>query len=147
MSEINMGTLYEYNKAIMKNQPILTYKQLEYALEALKPWIKKIEMEDGENYIPKYYMLLCNDLRDFTLFYFKENRNRQDQIEIFLSDITECFENRYFYILSVELNENNNCVEIWVRREADAPFSDKDEKEAVYCYHLFPYDNGVIEYD
>lgn len=68
--EINAGNLYEMNKAIMQSDKIknLTKEELNKKKRNIKTFI---EEKQGT-----YYMLLCHEQRDYTIFNLKEKENR-----------------------------------------------------------------------
>ena len=85
MANIDSGlTIYDINKQGMAGFSKLSKKNLETAIFKLRKY--------AENTNNRYYMLLCNDRRDFTLFRLKEKelKNRINMIE----DLKECLQNR-----------------------------------------------------
>ena len=129
--EVDMGIdMYSFNRVNMGQLPYLETKD---ELESAKLFIK--------NYINKtcseFYMMLNHDLRDFTLFNFKNGILTDIKINIMADDIIECMNNRGFGLLDVGLDEADAAIEIWVKDR---------ETEAVHMFLLFPYDNGVIQY-
>ena len=73
------------------------------------------------------YMLLCHDLRYYTIFL--RNKNYEESME---DVVIECLE--YFGdIKSVDYDEDSNAVELW--------FSYEEEPHVAY---LFGYDEGVV---
>lgn len=124
MSEetVSMGNLYEMNKSILaKANPL-----------------KKHEIKDGIRQIAKaytdakYYMLLCRELYDFTIFNLNDN-DLSDNKTTFITDLYECLTNRG-EVLSIEKDTTGEAFEIWIKTEED-----------LYAYYFFPYDLGVIE--
>lgn len=123
MANIDSGlTIYDINKQGMAGFSKLSKKNLETAIFKLRKY--------AENTNNRYYMLLCNDRRDFTLFRLKEKelKNRINMIE----DLKECLQNRGD-IIDVNEDENGG-MEIWL----------KIDKEA-FAYYFFPYDAAIIE--
>ena len=60
-SEVSLGNLYDMNKQLMDKEPILSEDAISEAKEKMAgQFFNKIEQ--------KYYMLLCNEQRDYTLF-------------------------------------------------------------------------------
>lgn len=123
MANIDSGlTIYDINKQGMAGFSKMSKKNLETAIFKLRKY--------AENTNNRYYMLLCNDRRDFTLFRLKEKelKNRINMIE----DLKECLQNRGDII---DINEDENGgMEIWL----------KIDKEA-FAYYFFPYDAAIIE--
>ena len=120
-TELNFGTLYEANKKLVEeHEPVLTKEELDNK--------KDIVISFLENTDNKYYMLLCNEKKDYTVFH------RNNGIEC-LQDILidECLPNRG-NTKSIELTENNDAIEIWISIDGES-----------YCYYFFPYDIAIIE--
>ena len=126
MAEVNLGTLYDFNKELMKKErvidPILFNTQM-----------NKIAREmfvDAETKDEHYWMLLCHDRRDFTLF----NIIASEEIDTIVEELKPTLVNRG-EIIAID-KQPNGAWEIWIR---DA-FSAEN-----FVYYLFKYDNGVIE--
>ena len=117
MSEVGIGTLYDMNKSIMQQQSPLSEEALNEALNVVDKYFY-----DNK----QYFMLLCHERRDYTLFNIT-NKIRRPSI-----DLKECLQNRGV-ILSIEKN-NDGVIEIWLLCDEELPFA----------YFLFPYDEGVI---
>lgn len=112
--EIKMN-LHDLNKAVIGALPALDEK----GLKQLKAGIKNFPSESG-----KYYMLLSNERKDYTVFAFKSGRETSK----FAKEVIEVLESRGT-IKEFDIKEED-AIEIWV----DDCF-----------YALFPYDLGVIE--
>lgn len=131
--KVELGTLYDINKNIIeKNVEVLSDEQLQSKKDLIVDFIN----QTGN----KYYMLLCNDRKDYTLFHRNETEDglwkdsaglTEDVIEKVLID--ECLPNRG-KTKSIELTEDKNAFEIWISIDGES-----------YCYYFFPYDLGVIE--
>lgn len=124
-TELKMN-LYDMNKAFIVNQNTLTsndiYNQIDKYITAF--WLDS----------PcKYFMLLCREQYDFTLFDFKSNEKTIFSISKANKELYECLKNRG-EIKSIELTEKKDAIEIWLAVDKEA-----------FCYYLFPYDAGVIE--
>ena len=124
MGEINLGTVYDINKNMMKYEkpldPILFNKKC----EEVGKWISN----------RMYSMLLCKEIADFTVFtspchiegaYPCEIKNA---VKLF----KETLQNRGD-ILAIDQLEDGN-YEIWIRR-IDGDF----------CYYFFDYEFGVVD--
>jgi hypothetical protein len=130
-----MGTsLYDINKGLVeKNIPDLTEEELQDK--------KNIIVDFINNSNNAYYMLLCNERKDYTIFhrkYDEQNNNfydilgtNEENLEKILID--ECLPNRG-HAKSIELTENQDAIEIWISIDGES-----------YCYYFFPYDTAVIE--
>lgn len=121
MSQVKMGTLYDINKSIIENniEP-LTKEELEEKKILISSFMKSKEN--------KYFMLLCNDRKDYTIF---NILSTEENIVNILVD--ECLPNRG-QVKSIAQTEDNAAIEIWISIDKES-----------YCYYFFPYDLGVIE--
>lgn len=128
MSELNLGTQYEFSKDMVKQLPNLTEGQLNSKKEIVKNFLRKS--------LNNYYMLLCNEQKDYTVFRITNNeekdRDEQKQ-EIVNILIDECLPNRGG-IRGIDLTEQQDAIEIWLYIDEEA-----------YVYYFFPYDEAVIE--
>ena len=118
MAEVGMGSLYDMNRTIMQQQSPLSEQEIEEALNEVDKYFYSNK---------QYFMLLCHERRDYTLF------NITNKIRRPSKDLKECLQNRGI-ILSIEKN-CDGVIEIWLLCEEELPF----------VYFLFPYDEGVIE--
>ena len=133
--QVSLGTsLYDMNKSLIEKQiPDLTDEEMQNKKTLIIDFIN-----DTGN---QYYMLLCNDRKDYTIFRREINENDDflDNIETPDRDrlwnvlIDECLPNRG-RTKSIELTENQDAVEIWISIEGES-----------YCYMFFPYDAAIIE--
>lgn len=126
MGEINAGTLYELNKSMVeKNTKELNKGVLNSKKEIIKNFIDK-----DFNY---YYMLLCNERKDYTLFEFTEGKKWTERcMDCANCLVDECLANRG-EIRSIDLTKDKDAIEIWLSIEGES-----------YVYYFFPYDEGVI---
>lgn len=116
-----MTTLYEFNKENMAQIP-------PYDPIVLNTLCKRAADDIWENTKPAYWMLLCRERNDYTVFRLESNKE-----ELYLA-LVECLSNRG-QVLDIEKRPDNN-YEIWIR--------DFDTKENV-VYYLFNDNYGVIE--
>ena len=128
-SEISLGNLYDINKQLMDKEPVLSEDAINEAKEKMSSWFfNKIEQ--------KYYMLLCIEQRDFTLFNLDGLRiGSPDKEKCILAahDVVGCMCNRGV-ILAIDLREDG-AYELWIRND-----------EGCFAYYLFPYGAAVLEY-
>lgn len=122
MAELNLGTLYDFNKEAMKNEKPLDPIQFNVQTKEVC-----VEMQERE---AQYWMLLCHERRDYTIF----NIIACQDIKDIECELRPTLQNRGI-ILSIEKQSDENW-EIWIR--------DMETGEN-FVYYLFPYDNGVIE--
>lgn len=122
MSDVVMGTLYDLNKSALATAE---------ALDITKEFKKK--KDEFYNYIKKhnnkFYMLLCNEQKDYTIF----NLWFSDAPKMCYSELAECLENRG-ELLSFEPTEDGVAYEIWLRINGE-----------IFVYYFFPYDSAVIK--
>lgn len=121
MSEIEIGTLYDINKELMKTAKPLDNKEINKQLVRVKDFFSGDEV--------RYYMLLSKERSDYTVFRLKNSLSSTKAIK----DLKECLNNRG-ETLSIEKTEDNVAFEIWLRIDGEN-----------FVYYLFRYDFGVIE--
>ena len=80
-----------------------------------------------------YYMLLCNERKDYTVFKMNDKDNDDSVREIVSILVDECLRNRG-EIRGIDLTKDKDAIEIWLIIEDEA-----------YCYYFFPYDAAIIE--
>lgn len=115
--------LYEANKQLLANEPVLDPIQRNQKIK---------ELADNLNLADHFYMMLCRERSDYTIFNFNSSRN----IERFKSDLAECLGNRG-ETLAID-KKGDEVWEIWIR--------DPATKE-VFMYLFFNYDQGVLAYE
>ena len=123
MAEIGIANLYEYNKNRVNLLPILSDFKREKAIEKIKTF-----MCNKNN---KYYMLLCNDRKDFTVFTLLDGEDKSEKAAFEM--VNECLIPRGD-IKDIFTTPDNSAVEIWMSIDDD-----------IYCYYFFPYDNAIVE--
>lgn len=122
-SKITLGTFYDFNKQLMSQAKELRRIDFKDSLNQIKDFIK-----EKDN---KYFMLLCKERSDYTVFVLFKNEDFDRQI--FKKELSECLTNRG-QILSIEKTKDKQAYEIWIKIDEEA-----------FVYYLFPYDLGVIE--
>ena len=129
-SEVVLGNLYEMNKQLMEQEPPITPTELQIAKEHLRTWLT-------HNFKQKYFMLLCHELRDYTLFNLdKTDSWKMAPPNIIMStanDIIECMTNRGQLLVVDE--QEDGAWELWIKNS-----------EGCFAYYLFPYGEAVLEY-
>lgn len=131
-TEAVIGTLYDLNKAAMLKEPILTKEQIETTKDVLHDWIY-------ERITQKYFMLLCNECRDYTIFNLNKNNSDLslcDNLGVVTqatNDIIECLTNRG-ELIGADL-QDDGVWECWIRADGEC-----------FAYYLFPYGTAVLEY-
>ena len=123
-----LGTLYDVNKNIVQtSEKELSQGVINSKKEEIKNFLEKTNNE--------YYMLLCHERRDYTLFdlgcetYYAYKEKCKKTVDVL---IDECLKNRGI-IKSIELTKDRQAIEIWLMIEEEA-----------FVYYLFPYGEAVI---
>jgi hypothetical protein len=114
-------TLYELNKENMKQ--IKPYDPI-----ALNYKCKETTAEIWENNKPTYWMLLCRERNDYTVFRITNNLND------FCLALVECLTNRGD-VLDITKQEDGN-FEIWIKDTL---------LDECFVYYLFDYNEAIIE--
>lgn len=124
MSEFNTGlNLYELNKSIMKD---------EQALPEVVIAKKRLDIIDFcKDKMNNYYMLLCNEAKDYTLF--KTDDKKEDTYRICADEMLLCLKERGS-ILAIDRTKDTVALEVWLRIN-----------EEIFVYYFFGYDAGVID--
>ena len=129
-SEISLGNLYEINKQLMEKEPVMSELAIADARSHIRRWLEN-------KFSSKYFMLLCHELRDYTVFNLdKTNSWKKIPTAISLQvakDIVECMTNRG-QILAINQQEGE-VWELWIRNT-----------DGCFAYYLFPYGEAVLEY-
>lgn len=122
-SNVTLGTAYEINKNLVeKYEKELTLKELQNKKTEIINFIQKTKGQ--------YYMLLCNDKKDYTVFNMLNKNNIEKMTNIL---VDECLTNRGI-IKGIDLTKDKCAIEIWLSIENEA-----------FCYYFFKYDDAVIE--
>ena len=129
-AEVSLGNLYDMNKQLMEQEPAISDAELQLAKEHLRNWI-------SANFKQKYLMLLCHELRDYTLFNLDKTSSwavaKPQSVYEAVNDIIECMTNRG-ELLVID-DQKNGAWELWIRNA-----------EGCFAYYLFPYGEAVLEY-
>ena len=126
MSEIEMGTVYDLNKQLVKKEE----KELSNSKLREK---KKTIMSFADKSKNNYFMLLCNERKDYTVFNLYTDK-MYEQLETMANILVdECLKNRG-EIRAIDITEDKGAIEIWLIIDEEA-----------YCYYFFPYGQAVIE--
>lgn len=125
-TEASLGNLYDMNKIFIKDhEPELTKGNLNSKKQIIIDFIKKCNNN--------YYMLLCNERKDYTVFRWKDLNSALAPFEMANILVDECLKNRGS-IRGIDLTQAKDAMEIWLVIDDDA-----------YVYYFFPYDAAVIE--
>jgi hypothetical protein len=121
MSEGVLGTVYELCKTQMETLEPLDEATQKSELVNIGGWF-------SSNLCSRYYMLLNNELHDYTIFNFT-NFNFTTGVK----ELSEVLQSRGD-IISIDFNHDNNYFEIWMKNNGQ-----------LFMYLLFPCDDFVID--
>lgn len=132
MAEVDLGmNLYDFNKQAMSQEKPLDFIMLNKAFKLIYKTLTDKFYGGVESFNSnRYWMLLCNERRDYTVFRFEVDFDSKK----FLKDLQECLLNRGA-VLSIELTDEGN-FEIWIRDELT---------NENFVYYFFNYTEAVIE--
>ena len=82
-----------------------------------------------------YAMLLCHELRDYTLFSMYRNERVKNSPAEAAKEFMALINERGI-VYSIEFEKDSNAWEIWIKDSID---------KQLHAYYLFRYDEGVIE--
>lgn len=125
-TEASLGNLYDMNKIFIKDhEPELTEGNLNSKKQIIIDFMKKCNNN--------YFMLLCNERKDYTVFRWKDLNSGLAPTILTNILVDECLKNRGS-IRGIDLTQEKDAIEIWLVIDDDA-----------YVYYFFPYDAAVIE--
>ena len=113
-------SLYELNKTLYRSLSEISFNELQKDKVKIKEWIKDCGDE--------FFMLLCNERMDYTVFALTDTGAPAEQ------EIVDIVCERGI-IKSIEINKEELWIQFWI----------ETSKKEIYMYALFPYDNGVIK--
>ena len=119
MADVEMN-LYDLNKQIMNTRDPLTSEEVKNEMAGIAAWFS-YETD-------KYFMLLCHERRDYTLFNFLGAGKKIYEGSLDLRETLECRG------LILDIAYEKGVYSIWMRIDGES-----------HLYHLFPYDLGVVE--
>lgn len=118
----HLGNLYEINQSAYTREPSMTREAVEEKKKEIANYF--------QNHSNTYFMLLCNERKDYTVI--KLNHSNNQCAEDAAAAIIECLSNRG-EIVEIE-KQDNGAYECWIKRS-----------KLAHMYALFPYDAAVIE--
>ena len=129
-SEVSLGNLYDMNKQLMdKELPMENETIYEKGIQ-IETWLDKYGTS-------KYFMLLCHEQRDYTVFNLDKTSTwgtmPASNIRLAREDVIECLTNRGT-LLAADL-QPDDVWEFWIRND-----------EGSFAYYFFPYGTAVLEY-
>lgn len=124
MENVELGTVYDWAKMDKQAMPPSSEKAIAKQMVNIGSWF-------SSNLKAKYYMLLSNERRDYTVLNFLGHN-----YDLALQELQELFDYRGT-VHSIDYNHEHNYYEIWI----------KDASDAMVVYLLFPCDDFIVEID
>lgn len=112
--------LYDLNKQIINQLADASAEDLESAKQTIADYYNECR--------GTYYMMLCNELRYYTLFHVTPGPSNA-----FENEVIECLVEFADSIKTIDKTEDQQAIEIWITKD-----------EETYVMYLFNYDRGVI---
>lgn len=127
MAELDLNmSLYDANREIMKTMAPVPESKMKIDLAGIGAWMSKFPSA-------KYFMLLCREKADYTMFHL----NRFNYMRA-VEELREVLESRGT-LLGVNYIHGEDTYECWIREEGPNP--------QVHMYMLFEATDFVIEID
>ncbi len=123
MANISMGTLYSLNRTLIARRDPMTEQDLQTKASEIGAWF-------SANLKNHYYMLLCRERSDYTIFRIIDAHYYEITQEL-LEVITGRGD-----VLAIDYSHEQGYYEIWIRI---------DDEEEPYLFILFDCDFMVIE--
>lgn len=121
LKDVSLGTAYDINKNLVKKyEKELTKEELEEK--------EKMLLKFTRSRFDHYYMMLCHDRRDYTIFHTECTSG-----SVF-GELLECLQNRGT-VVGIDKTTDGAAIEIWLMIDDEA-----------FCYYFFPYEEAVVEY-
>ena len=116
-----MGTVYDFNK--------LAYEKVKGPEQRKREMLANIGMWFSSDPKFKYFMFLCRELSDYTIFNFESfNYSKaKEELEELIHERGE--------LLDIVYNHNNDTYEIWMRTKSD---------NQIHMYMLFDCNDFII---
>ena len=121
MADITLGTMYDMQKNIVVERFPMNKRSIIEALEGVKNMVAKTHNQ--------YYMLLCREKYDFTVFNIGEHTTTA--YDRLARELHTCIKNRG---KAKVIDSNDEITQIWIQ--------DGDE---VSLYYFFPANDNTIE--
>ena len=105
-SNISLGNVYEMNKILVKDHEVaLTEGNLNSKKQIIIDFMKKCNNN--------YFMLLCNERKDYTVFRWKDLNSALAPTVLTNILVDECLKNRGS-IRGIDLTQEKDAIEIWL---------------------------------
>ena len=100
-STIEIGTLYDLNKQVISQLPEMSQENIQRELINIKEWFKRNQDEE-------WFMLLCREKADYTLFHLRQTKDVYNKT---IKALEECVKNRGF-LMGINFVKEQNAYEI-----------------------------------
>lgn len=121
---VEIGNLYDSAKEVYTKMDALSDEDIENRYSLVYEYL----LTTHNN----YYMLLCRERNDYTLFHFTSG----NEYQVF-KDLIDCLDNRGA-IKDISIDAGGG-IECFI-----TPYVNDIEDKNSYAYYFFPYDAGVI---
>ncbi len=122
MADVEIGSLYDLNKQVMSQLPPQSEDALNHNYNLIGAWFSSTDKTH-------WFMLMCKERSDFTLFHIKE-ANYSKAIE----ELKEVLQERG-KILAIQYIHGEDAFEIWI----------KDADDEVFMFMLFEASWMIVE--
>lgn len=123
-SDLFQFSLYQMNQMVLRELPKLSDEDLIKAKQTISDYVYSLEHNDD------YFMLLCHELKYFTVFTKDEECNEEEKIT---NVLIECV-NSIGDIKSIERTNDTEAIEIWITTPEDE----------TYVMYFFDYGKGIV---
>lgn len=123
-TRVSVGSLYEMNQQMFKQMKPPLPRKIDMDLANIGAWF-------SSNYGVQYFMLLCKERSDYTLFHINDYNYSQA-----VQELREVLEERG-EIMGFDFVHGENCYQCWVRERTENP--------EVFMFMLFDADWMVVE--
>ena len=114
--------LYDLNKSLISQMPALTLEQIIRQKETVvDPFLDAVDSD--------YYMLLCNELKYYTIFNVMQGLSDS----LITEELFACLNEFCDEVKSIEKTDDGCAIEIWFTKD-----------EEIYVMYFFDYAGGVI---
>lgn len=117
-------SLYELNQGAMTALPAMTTDAIEAAKEKIAEYVSNIPFG-------RYYMLLSNDRKYYTIFHVGNASGTDFDYETIEDQVIDCLKNQGTI---KDISAVDSGIEFWITIDNNS-----------YVYYLFNYDRGVIK--
>jgi len=117
---VNMGNLYDLNKTLYSKMPKMKTEDFQKDVLNIGMWFSSRTER-------RYFMLLCRELNDYTVFEFKAPK-----FDVAKEELRSLILSRGIPV-GIDYEHSSDTYDVWVKRGKE-----------VYMYKLFPCDDFII---